>query len=222
MLLEAHRNRTNKKAKRLNFRKGSHPRSPSQTNGDAKIQINVETATQSLRKIAQKYIGVSNPYGFLTDLRNALGIPNTQGASKYGEVTIPKDDGSVLQASLRITNHQANAETYITRNANYEYNLSIVVRKTRRRNTFKPHDDVRLDEFVYYGKNIAQVENPLTQIVNSIIGFLQNGDYIDTTRVALMNTSPQSNNDNNNQENINCNINMKKNLISFLLFIYVY
>ena len=101
MLLEAHRNRTNKKAKRLNFRKGSHPRSPSQTNGDAKIQINVETAMQNLRKIAQKYIGVSNPYGFLTDLRNALGIPNTQDASKYGEVTIPKNDGSVLQVSLR-------------------------------------------------------------------------------------------------------------------------
>ena len=56
---------------------------------------------QNLRKIAQKYIGVSNPYGFLTDLRNAIGIPNMQGASKYGEVTIPKNDGSVLQVSLR-------------------------------------------------------------------------------------------------------------------------
>lgn len=194
-------NKAKKKAKRLNFRKGSHPRSPSQTNGDAKIQINVETAIQNLREIAQKYIGVSNPYGFLTDLRTALGIPNKQGASKYGEVTIPQNDGSVLQASLRITNHQTNAGTYITHNVNCEYNLSIVVRKTRRRNTFKPHDDVRLDEFVYYGKNIAQVENPLTQIVNSIIGFLQSGDYIDTTGVALMNTSPQTNNDNNNQEN---------------------
>ena len=49
----------NKKAKRLNFHKGSQPRSPSQTNGDAKIQINIETAIQNLREIARKYIGVS-------------------------------------------------------------------------------------------------------------------------------------------------------------------
>ena len=55
------------------------------------------------------------------------------------------------------------------------------------------------------------MENPLTQIVNSIIGFLQNGDYIDTTGVALMNTSPQTNN--SNQENINCNRIMNKKLI---------
>ena len=212
MLIES-KNEAKKKAKRLNFHKGRQSRSPSQTNGDAKIQINVETAIPKLEKLAQKYIGISNPYGFLTDLRTALGIPNKQGASKYGEVTIPRNDGSVLQASLRITNHQANAGTYITHNANCEYNLSIVVRKTRRRNTFKPHDDVRLDEFVYYGKNIAQVENPLTQIVNSIIGFLQNGDYIDTTGVALPNTSPQTNNDNNNQNIKTENRNMNKKLI---------
>ena len=36
------KNRTNKKAKRLNLRKGSRPRNPSQTNGGAKIQINLK------------------------------------------------------------------------------------------------------------------------------------------------------------------------------------
>lgn len=115
-----------------------------------------------------------------------------EGASKYGVVDIHKDDGSSLEASLRITNHNSNAETYITHNANYEYNLSILVRKNFKMNTFKPHDDVRLDEYVYYGKKMAKVENPLTQIINSIIVFLKTGVYEDTTGVAFRNTSPNS------------------------------
>ena len=188
------KNRTNKKAKRLNLRKGSRPHNPSQTNGGAKIQINLEFATNKLKKIAEDYLGIIDLEGFLTDLRVALGIPTSKGASKYGEVRIPKDNGTVLKASLRITNHQANAEQYIKNNANYEYNLSIVVRRKQRKNTFLPHNNVILDEYVYYGKNIAKVENPLTQIVNSIIGFLQSGVYVDTTGVAFKNSSPQTRN----------------------------
>ena len=44
---------------------------------------------------------------------------------------------------------------YIIHNANNEYNLSIVVKREMRINTFKPHDEVRLDEYVYYGKKMA-------------------------------------------------------------------
>ena len=209
MQIESRKNNRNKNAKRLNLLKGRQPRNPSQTNGGAKIRINSEIAIPKLKKLAQDYIGVADPQGFLTDLRIALGIPNSQGASKYGEVTIPKEDGSELKASLRITNHQANAEQYIKHNANYEYNLSIVVRRKERRNTFTPHEDVRLDEYVYYGKNIAQVENPLSQIVNGIVEFLQNGKYEDTTGVALKNTSPIT----TENKELNCNLNMNKKLI---------
>ena len=210
MQIESHKNRQNKKAKRLNSIRGTQRfTKPSQTNGGANIRINSETAIPKLKNLAQEYIGVSDPYGFLTNLREALGIPNSQGASKYGVVTIPKEDGSVLEASLRITNHNSDAETYITHNANYEYNLSILVRKNFKPNTFKPHNDVVLDEFVYYGKRMQRVENPLTQIINSIIGFLQSGVYNDTTGVAFKNTSPQTN-DNNK---LNCNTNMNKKLI---------
>lgn len=138
-----------------------------------------------------------------------MGIPNTKGASKYGVVKIPKEDGSVLEASLRITNHNTNAETYISHNANYEYNLSILVRKNFQSNNFKPHDEVKLDEFVYYGRKIAEVENPLTQIINSIIVFLQTGVYKDTTGVAFKNTSPQD-----DKQIINCNMYYNKNVIS--------
>lgn len=133
----------NKKATRLNFHKGSQSHNPSQANGSANININVEVAIANLQKIAQKYVGVNNPQGFLTDLRMALGIPDTPGASKYGLVTILSGNDVFLQASLRITNHQANAEQYILHNANSEYNLSVVVRREMRRNTFKPHDEVR-------------------------------------------------------------------------------
>ena len=210
MQIESRKNRQNKKAKRLNSIRGTQRfTKPSQTNGGANIRINSETAIPKLKNLAQEYIGVSDPYGFLTNLREALGIPNSQGASKYGVVTIPKEDGSVLEASLRITNHNSDAETYITHNANYEYNLSILVRKNFKPNTFKPHNDVVLDEFVYYGKRMQRVENPLTQIINSIIGFLQSGVYNDTTGVAFKNTSPQTN-DNNK---LNCNTNMNKKLI---------
>ena len=143
----------NKSAKRLNFHKGSLSHSPSQTNGDAKVQINSEIAIPKLQKLAETYFGVSDPHRFLTDLRVALGIPDSQGASKYGVVSIPKEDGSILQASLRVTNHQANANTYIDHDANYKYNLSIVVKRKQRKNTFIPNENVILDEYVYYGKN---------------------------------------------------------------------
>ena len=40
-------------------------RGVNQTNVDAKVQINIETAIPKLEKIAQKYVGIINPQGFL-------------------------------------------------------------------------------------------------------------------------------------------------------------
>lgn len=201
-------NDKSKNAKRLNFHKGRQPRNPSQTNGTANVRINSEIAIPKLQELAHRYIGIIDAKGFLDDLRIALGIPNAKRVSKYGEIVVPKDDGSILKASLRITNHQANAGQHIKNNANYDYNLSIVVRRRARKNTFIPHNDVKLDEYVYYGKNISKVENPLTQIINSIIGFLQTGVYKDTTGVALKNTSPT-----NENKEYKTNKDMKKNRI---------
>ena len=147
----------NKKAIRLNSISRLEVTSASQTKGNAKIIINNEIAISKLKELAKLYIGVKNPQGFLTDLRMALGIPDSQGASKYAYMIIPQIDGDYLQASLRITNHNSNVKTYIDNGINLEYNLSIVVSKRFKTNTFKPHDDVRLDEYVYYGKRMANV-----------------------------------------------------------------
>ncbi len=212
MYIDEGKNRyKNRNANRPNFLKGRQSHIPSQTIGNAKIQINSESAIQELKNLANKYKNINDPRGFLTDLRNALGIPDSKGASKYGVITIPKEDGTELVVSLRITNHQANADTYIKHNANCEYNLSIVIRRKVRKNTFKPNDNVVLDEFVYYGNNLQKVESPLSKIAEGLIEYLTTGNYEDKTGVALPNVSPQPNT--NNQENINCNRNMNKNRI---------
>ena len=71
-------------------------------------------------------------------------------------------------------------------------NTSIVVRRKQRKNTFIPNENVILDEYVYYGTKMQNVENPLTQIVNGIIVFLQSGEYKDTTGIAFKNQSVES------------------------------
>lgn len=176
-----------KKNNRPNFLKGRHSHIPSQTIGDTKIQINSESSIPKLKNLVSKYENINDPRGFLTDLRIALGIPDSCGASKYGVISIPKEDGTTMIISLRITNHQANANTYIEHNANYEYNLSIVIRKKNRKNTFVANDSVTLEEFVYYGNNLETVDNPLSKIAEGLIEYLTSGKYEDKTGVALKN-----------------------------------
>ena len=80
-------NEKDKKNIRLNSIRGTQRfTKPSQTNDSANIKINAEIAIHKLEKLAEDYVGVINPYGFLTNLRNALEIPNLEGASKYGVV----------------------------------------------------------------------------------------------------------------------------------------
>ena len=176
-----------KKTNRPNFLKGRHSHIPSQTIGDTKIQINSESSIPKLKNLVSKYENINDPRGFLTDLRIALGIPDSCGASKYGVISIPKEDGTTMIISLRITNHQANANTYTEHNANYEYNLSIVIRKKNRKNTFVANDSVTLEEFVYYGNNLETVDNPLSKIAEGLIEYLTSGKYEDKTGVALKN-----------------------------------
>ena len=131
----------NKKNTRLNLLSRLKVTSASQTSDDAKIIINNDIAILKLTELAKLYVGITNPQGFLTDLRVALGIPDSRGASKYGYVVIPKKDGSYLQASLRITNHNSNVKTYIDcEQAFMKTRLESLLRTARRCRTLKPQN----------------------------------------------------------------------------------
>ena len=163
---------------------------PSCKNDVAKIQINRKLAIEKLINLEKSYQQNNQIYGFLTEIKNALGLKPTKGASGYGIVNIPRNERSVLEATLSLTNHHSNAQTYIDNDCNLEYNLKIAVRKKQMRSKFKPHKDVILDEYEYTGKELRKVDNALALIIQSIIGFLETGVYEDLTGVAVVHRSP--------------------------------
>jgi len=163
---------------------------PSCKNDAAKIQINRKLAIEKLINLEKSYQQNNQIYGFLTEIKNALGLKPTKGASGYGIVNIPRNERSVLEATLSLTNHHSNAQTYIDNDCNLEYNLKIAVRKKQMRSKFKPHKDVILDEYEYTGKELRKVDNALALIIQSIIGFLETGVYEDLTGVAVVHRSP--------------------------------
>ena len=164
---------------------------PSCENDAAKIQINRETAIANLEKLEKSYQHTNQIRGFLINIKNALGLKPTQGASGYGVVDIPKDDGSILKVSISPTNHHANAQTYIDHNCNCEYNLKIAIRKSKMKGEFKPHDLVVLDEFAYTGAKIKDIDNALALIIKGIVEFLKTGVYTDLTGVVVPHHSPK-------------------------------
>ena len=192
-------NGTNESGKPNNQKQKNHSRKllrrnlssnrPSCKNDAAKIQIFRKPA-RKIKLLEKSYQQNNQIYGFLTDIKNALGLKPTKGVSGYGIVNIPKSDGSVLEATISLTNHHGNAQTYIDNDCNLEYNLKISVRKKQMKRKFTPHKDVVLDEYEYTGKELRKVDNALALIIRSIIGFLETGVYEDLTGVAVRHHSP--------------------------------
>ena len=90
MIVSENSRKPKKKAKRLNSVRGTQRfTKPSQSLGSTNIVINTQNAIPKLLQLSHKYIGINDPHGFLTDLRNTLGIPNSAGASKYGVCASP-------------------------------------------------------------------------------------------------------------------------------------
>jgi hypothetical protein len=184
----------------------------------AKILRNSETAKQNLKNLAEKYEGINNVEGFLNDLWLALGIQNQGGNKRGGKPSryalYQLQDGTMLTISIRASAHNANANKYIEHPPVPDINLSIVLQKKMRRNQFKDNPSVNIGEYVYVNQKIQGIESPLSQIANSLIGFLNNGEYVDTTGVAIVHGDLKTPQDIiNNQQNINCNLNMNKKLI---------
>lgn len=164
---------------------------PSCKNDATKVQINRETAIENLEKLEKSYQHTNQIRGFLTNVKNALELKRSDGASEYGVVDIPKEDGSNLKVSISPTNHHANAQTYIDHNCNCEYNLKIAIRKSKMKGKFKPHDLVALDEFAYTGAKIKDIDNALALIIKGMVDFLKTGVYTDLTGVAVIHHSPK-------------------------------
>lgn len=114
--------------------------------------------------------------------RNKRGNP-----SRYAAFDI----GNGLIVTIRASAHNADAGNYVKDgNVHGDSNLSIVLQKRNRRNTFRQNDAVKLEEYVYVDSRIASVENPLSQIALSLVNYLTYGNYVDTTGVAIPHKSP--------------------------------
>jgi hypothetical protein len=191
------------------------PLKASQPSNAAKVRKDIEPTKEKLRNLADRWKGVNKVRGFLTELWKALGIDMTNNSQQNGGnpsryAAFQLQDGTMLTVTIRASAHNANASTYVKDgNINGDTNISIVLQNRRKKNTFVPHDDVQLSEYVYVDDRIATVDSPLSQIALSLVGYLTNGKYVDTTGVAIPHTSPQTND--NNQ--LNCNLNMNKKLI---------
>ena len=138
--------------------------------------------------VAKKYAHVNDPEGFITNLKNALGM-SADKASNYNYFVISEKQ---MRVSIRVSNHHANAGKYLEHDPN-DFNLSIMVSKRYRKNTFQANPDVILEEYVYMGRQLETVESPFSQIALSLVKFLDTGEYVDTTGVAKVNYSPQEN-----------------------------
>ena len=183
----------------------------------AKVVRNTETAKQNLEKLAEKYKGINNVEGFLNDLWLALGLHNQGGNKKGGKPSryalYQLQDGTKLSISIRASAHNANANKYVEHPPVPDINLSIVLQKKMRKNQFKSNPSVNIGEYVYVNQKIQNVESPLSQIANSLIGFLSNGEYNDTTGVAIVHGNMQTPQEVVNNQTLNCNRNMNKKLI---------
>lgn len=178
----------NKKSRLCDFsNRGTETTLPSHISDTANVEINIETATENLKKIKKKYNNISKPIitEFISDIRESIGLPEDGGITKYGFINV--NDNLI---SVRLANHNANANNYLKYNSNYPNNVSIVIKKKKRNNKFIPNDNVNLKEYVYMGGELSKIENPYVKIIDTIINFLQSGEFNDLTGCAKVNISP--------------------------------
>lgn len=154
---------------------------------DTKIQINPNVAKQNLYNLKinlSKNPQRLNSLSMLnTDICRALGIEN-QMASHYGGFNI---DG--FECSIRVSNHNSNANTY---EINLNNNISLKIRPKGSKNSFIPSSNVTLEEFTYFDYMIQQDKDLVLDIIDSLIGYLTTGEYVDESGLAKKNYSPDS------------------------------
>ena len=153
------------------------------SSGSAKLQ----KLSDNLRVLAEKYSGQTSPHGALTDLAQAIDAKG-DGVSKYAKIELPHGE----EAHVRLSNHNANAATYAERGNNGD-NVSIVIKSRRTPNTFRPHPDVELTEYVYTTEAIRKDGGLLSQVAKSLRKMIESGEYVDLSGKAIVNHSRSAN-----------------------------
>lgn len=185
----------------------------SQPSNNTNVYKDIETTKLKLRNLAERWIGVNKIKGFLTELWETLGINKVDNKQQKGGnpsryAAFILQDGTILTITIRASAHNARAKNYLKKgNVNGDINLSIVLQKRSKKNRFEPNENVRLIEYVYLEDRISDIENPLSQIAMSLVGYLTNGQYIDTTGVAITPSKTEQ------IKEYKTNINMSKNKI---------
>lgn len=156
-----------------------------ETNSNTKIAINPNTAKQNLQNLKNEIKNNPNRLKSLkflyTDICNALGIEGLS-SSHYGGFNI---DG--FECSIRVSNHNSNANSY---EFDLNNNISIKIRPRTSPNRFIPSNIVTLEEFVYYDYMLARDRQLVLDIIDSLIGYLSTGEYVDESGLAKKNYSP--------------------------------
>jgi hypothetical protein len=174
---------------------GPNPLKASQSSNVAKIRTDVEETKFRLKNLAKKWKGINSVKGFLTDLWIAIGVEAVSdrqrrggNPSRYAAFEI--DDDMIV--TIRASSHNADAKNYSKEgNINGDSNLSIVLQKRWHKSTFKADAEVEMKEYVYTDSKIAEIKDPLSQIADSLIGYLDTGNYVDTTGAAILHESLQ-------------------------------
>lgn len=141
---------------------------------------------ENLRILSGKFQGGKSPYGVITDLATAVGATGT-GVSKYSSLVLHNGN----EVNIRISNHNATSDNFAER-GDFEGNVSIVIKSRRTANTFRPHPDVELMEYVYTTEAIKADGNLLSQVAESLRQMIETGEYVDLSGKALVNRSPET------------------------------
>ena len=144
----------------------------------------LQNIIDNLHKLSENLQGRTEKKGIISDFANAIGAVG-KGVSKYA--TLPSLNGNAV--FIRISNHNADATTF-GEHGQTNGNISIVFKSKKSKNGFKANDEVSLVEYVYPIEEIAKDGSILSSVARSLADMLKNGEYVDNTGKAIVNTSP--------------------------------
>ena len=157
---------------------------PTDSEHDAKVLQNREKAKEALANVAETYKKVTDTKGFLTALKDAMGLIGN-GSSAYRAFELPNGDSFVM----RVSNHNARAHNV----KDGERVESIVIKRKHTPNRFEPAKGKVVDEYVYFKEDIRKAPaGTLSAIAESISELLDTGEYRDKTGLAKDNHSPET------------------------------